>query len=70
MTDQEAIEQIKDVLGVNTLIDGLRKLREWREVVKVRPVVWTDDDNNLRVAPLTVRQTVQLIAALEGLQVR
>ena len=70
MTDDEAIEQIKALLDANTLIDALRTLREWKEVVKVRPVVWTGDDNALHVAPLTVRQTVQLITALEGLQVK
>lgn len=70
MTEPEMIEEIKRVLEVNTLIDGLRRLREWKEVVKVRPVVWTDADNNLRIAPLTVRQTVQVIGALENLQVR
>jgi hypothetical protein len=70
MTDDEAIEQIKALLGANTLIDALRTVREWKEVVKVRPVVWTGDDNALHVAPLTVRQTLQLITALEGLQVK
>jgi hypothetical protein len=70
MTDDEAVEQIKALLAANTLIDALRTLREWKEVVAVRPIVWTGDDNALHVAPLTVRQTVQLITALEGLQVK
>jgi hypothetical protein len=70
MTDDEAVDQIKALLDANTLIDALRTLREWKEVIKVRPVVWTGDDNALHVAPLTVRQTLQLITALEGLQVK
>ena len=70
MTDDEAVDQIKALLDANTLIDALRTLREWKEVVNVRPVVWTGDDNALHVAPLTVRQTLQLITALEGLQVK
>jgi hypothetical protein len=70
MTDDEAVDQIKALLDANTLIDALRTLREWKEVIKVRPVVWTGDDNALHVAHLTVRQTLQLITALEGLQVK
>jgi hypothetical protein len=70
MTEQEMVEQIKALVGANTLIDAMRTIQEWKEVVKVRPVVWTGEDNALHVAPLTVRQTVQLITALEGLTVK
>lgn len=69
MTDQQAIDEIKGLLGANTLIDALRTLREWRELISLKPIVSTDSSGMLHIAPLTVRQTMQLLAALEGLQV-
>lgn len=70
MSEQEMIEQIKTIMDANTLIDAMRTAAEWKALVSLKPVIWTDSAGALHVAPLTVRQTMQVIAALEGLKVQ
>lgn len=70
MTEQQMIDEIKGTLDVDTLTDALRVLREMRANAALKPIVSVDDAGKLYFAPLTVRQIMQLMAALEGLTVQ
>lgn len=60
------LEQIMAVLNVTSSVDAYNAVKT---LVEMRPLVWLDTSNGLRMSPMTVRQTMQLIGALEGLQV-
>ena len=71
MTDEMAIDEIKGLLNANTLVDAVRNLREWRDsTAGLTPIASVDSEGHLRLAPLSVRQVMQLIAALENLTVK
>lgn len=58
---------IMQQLGANTMADA------WSKVATLttrKPLVAVDGDGKLYFAPLTVRQIVQLMTALEGLTVQ
>ena len=61
------LEQIMALLGVTSSVDAYNRVKE---MAALRPVVWHDKQGRLGVAPMTVRQVVQVIAALEGLTVK
>ena len=61
------MEQIMAELGVTSSVDAYNRVKD---LAALRPVVWHDGQGRLSVAPLTVRQVVQVIAALEGLTVK
>ena len=58
---------IQAELGVTSSVDAYNRVKE---LASLRPVVWHDGKGGLTVAPLTVRQVFQVIAALEGLTVK
>lgn len=71
MTEQMMIDEIKGMLGANTLVDAVRILRELKEsMAALKPIVSVDSEGRLHFAALTVRQIVQLMTALEGLTVK
>ena len=55
----------KDIMDDNQQRDIVNSQPE-EPAEALRPIVSVDAEGRLRVAPLTVRQIVQLIAALEG----
>ena len=67
ITAQQAIEELTGILNCDTPGEVVARARE---LAAVTPLVWHDERNGIHVAPLTVRQIVNLIAALEGLTVR
>lgn len=71
MSEEMMIDEIKGLLDANTLIDAVRILRELKEsMAALKPIVSVDTERRLHFAPLTVRQTMQLMAALEKLTVQ
>lgn len=67
ITAEQALDEVKGLLGANTTGDALRVLRE---LVQRQPLVWHDGQGKLGIASMTVRQVVQLVAALESLTVK
>ena len=61
------VGQIVTLTKANTLTDAVQRVQE---LVDVRPLVWLGADNSMHVAPLSVRQIMQIITALEGLTVK
>lgn len=61
------LEQIVALLQVTSSVDAYNAVKE---LTDLRPLVWLDASNGLRMSPMTVRQIVQLITALEGLTVK
>jgi len=71
MSEEMMIDEINGMLDANTLIDAVRILRELKEsMAALKPIVSVDTEGRLHFAPLTVRQVVQLMAALEGLTIQ
>ena len=71
MSEQMMIDEIKGMLDANTLVDAVRILRELKEdMAALKPIVSVDTEGRLHFAPLTVRQIVQLMTALQGLTVQ
>jgi len=66
-TPDDYMQQIMDLLGVTSSVDAFNRVKELHDA---KPIIWTDSAGKLSIAPLTVRQIMQLIAALEGLTVR
>jgi hypothetical protein len=66
-TPDDYLEQIMALLGVTSSVDAYNRVSE---LVQRQPIVWHDGQGRLSVAPMTVRQIVQVIGALEGLTVK
>lgn len=67
MTNDQLFDELSALLQVDDPGEIIAAVREFSGL---RPLVWTDSANGLHVAPLTVRQVVQIIGALEGLTVK
>lgn len=71
MTNEQLIDELCGLMAVKDGDEALAQVRIMRDrnLQLAQPLVWQDAAGVLHVAPLTVRQTMQLIAALESLPV-
>lgn len=61
------MQQIMDLLGVNTSADAFERVKDMRDA---KPIVTVDATGRINIASgLTVRQVYQVIAALENVKV-
>ena len=65
-TPDDYMAMIQAELGVTSSVDAFNAVKD---LVQRQALVWHDGKGGLGVAPLTVRQVVQVIGALEGLKV-
>jgi hypothetical protein len=72
MSNEQIVEELCGILSVDEpgeILAAVHALRD-RATQFAQPIVYLDAAGKLNVAQMTVRQTVQVITALEGLQVR
>lgn len=71
MTNEQIIDELCGLMAVKDGGEALAQVRIMRDrnLQLAQPLVWSDAGGVLHVAPLTVRQIMQLITALESLQV-
>jgi hypothetical protein len=72
MSNEQIIDELCGILSVDEpgeIVAAVRGLRD-RAAQFAQPIVYLDAAGKLNVSQMTVRQTVQVITALEGLQVR
>lgn len=61
------MQQIMDLLGVNTSADAFERVKDMRDA---KPIVTVDATGRINIASgLTVRQVYQVITALENVKV-
>ena len=71
MTDEQILDELRGLMAAETNAEALAAVRTMRDrnLHLAQPIVWQDTAGTMHVAKLTVRQVVQVIGALEGLQV-
>jgi hypothetical protein len=72
MTPEQMLDELCGMANAATPADALEAVRSAvaRNAQIAQPLVYLDPAGKMNVAPLTVRQIMQIIAALEGLQVK
>lgn len=72
MTPEQMLDELCGMMNAETPADALEAVRSVvaRNTQIAQPLVFIDPDGKLTVTISTVRQAMQLITALEGLQVK
>lgn len=72
MTPEQILDELCGMMAAETPAEALEAVRTMRDrnMQIAQPLVYLDPAGKMNVAPLTVRQVMQIVNALEGLQVK